>query len=410
VAGELTIAYLTGEYARASDTFIRDEVAALRDRGHEVHTFSVRRPEQSAPDEAVAAERDATDYVLEHGMARLVRAAGARTRARPRRMADAVRLAARVSAPGARGRLWPAAYLVEAAYLAERLEALGVDHLHEHIAEGAAAVAMMASTMTGVPFSMTVHGPGEFERAPRLALDVKAARAAFVAAISDYARAELFHWVRPEDRGKVEVVRCGVPERLLERPLRPTPARRRLVNVGRLEPAKGQLALVDAAAQLVAAGEEPFEIAIAGDGPLRGELERRIAAAGVGRQVTLLGPLAHGQVVELIADSRALVMSSVAEGLPVTIMEALGLGRPVVAPRIAGIPELVSHGENGWLVPAGDRDALADAIGEVLRAEPEELDRMGSAGHERVARDHDIRRSAATLAGLFARSGGGRPE
>jgi glycosyltransferase involved in cell wall biosynthesis len=408
VTRRLTIAYLTGQYARASDTFIRDEVAALRDLGHQVHTFSVRRPEQPAPDEAVAAERRGTDYVLEHGMPRLVRAAGAQVRRRPRRMAAATRLAARVTAPGARGRIWPAAYLVEAAYLAERLDALEVDHLHDHIAEGSAAVAMMASAISGVPFSITVHGPGEFERAPGLALDVKVGRAAFVAAITEYARGEVFRWVRPEDRRKVEVVRCGLAAGVVERPPSPAPARRRLVNVGRLEPAKAQVALVEAAARLVAAGEAPFEIAIAGDGPLRGELERRIAAAGVGGTVTLLGALPRGDVLDLIAGSRALVMSSVAEGLPVTIMEALALGRPVVAPRIAGIPELVTGGENGWLVPAGDSDALAGAIAEALRAEPVELDRMGRAGSERVRRDHDVRASAARLAELFARAADGR--
>src|SRR4051794_7583680 len=121
-----TIAYLTSAYARASDSFIRGEVAQLLALGYTVHTFSIRRP---GPDELVSEEirreHAATEFVLEAGALRLALAWLRTVLRSPRRALAAARLAARTGTPGLRGRLWPLAYLLEAAYLAERLRARG---------------------------------------------------------------------------------------------------------------------------------------------------------------------------------------------------------------------------------------------------------------------------------------------
>src|SRR3954470_5804258 len=179
----LTIAYMSNRYARASDTFVRREVLELRALGHTVHTFSIREPDAAElVSDAVRSEHAGTDYILSHGPGVLTAAAGRRARRDPRAFGRAMRLAERLGVPGARGRLWPYAYLLEAAYLAERLEVLGVQHVHNHIVEGSAAVAMLASELAGVPFSVTVHGPREFDHPRALALDLKIARAAFVIA------------------------------------------------------------------------------------------------------------------------------------------------------------------------------------------------------------------------------------
>jgi glycosyltransferase involved in cell wall biosynthesis len=95
------------------------------------------------------------------------------------------------------------------------------------------------------------------------------------------------------------------------------------------------------------------------------------------------------------------VLPSFAEGLPVVLMEAMALGRPVISTYIAGIPELVEPGVNGWLVPAGSVEALASAMREVLEAPVERLEAMGRRGAIRVARDHDAAREAGKLAELF---------
>ena len=109
----------------------------------------------------------------------------------------------------------------------------------------------------------------------------------------------------------------------------------------------------------------------------------------------------------LTLTARALVLPSFAEGLPVVIMEAMALRRPVITTFVAGIPELVIDGATGWLVPAGDIDALAQAIEACLAATPDALARMGEAAHQRVLERHDIDREAAKLAALFAGLGQG---
>jgi glycosyltransferase involved in cell wall biosynthesis len=395
------LAYLTNVYARASDSFVRAEVSELRALGHTVHTFSIRRPHESElVTDAIRAEHDTTDYVLAHGPAVLLGAAGGRALRHPGRSLRALRLARRIGTPGVRGRLWPYAYLVEAAYLAGRLERLGVQHLHDHISEGSAAVAMLASELSGVPFSVTLHGPGEFDHPGLLALDEKLARASFFAAISDFARAQVLRWVRPEGWERVHVVRCGVERRFLDRPRTPLPDEPRLVSIGRLDAQKGQQVLIDAVARLRGEGVD-VEVTLVGDGPLREPLERAAQRLGVADRVHFAGWLGADEVVDCIERSRALVMPSFAEGLPIVVMESLVLGRPVIATEVGALAELVEPGASGWLVPAGAVEPLADAIRAAVTATGAELERMGEAGAGRVRERHDAALTARRLEELF---------
>jgi glycosyltransferase involved in cell wall biosynthesis len=138
-----------------------------------------------------------------------------------------------------------------------------------------------------------------------------------------------------------------------------------------------------------------------GDGPLRPVLEGRVKQLGLTDQVVFAGWQSNAQVREHLRTARGLVMPSFAENLPVAMMEALATGRPVLGTYIAGVPELVETGVNGWLVPAGNVEATADAILRILRTPTDELTRMGRAGAERVRRLHDASREAARLKGLF---------
>src|ERR1700722_16319708 len=119
---------------------------------------------------------------------------------------------------------------------------------------------------------------------------------------------------------------------------------------------------------------------VGGDGPLRAALEDRVRVLGLGDRVRITGWLSGEAVRQELLDARLMVLPSFAEGLPVVLMEALALGRPVVSTYIAGIPELVENGVNGWLVPAGSVTALADALAKALRAPTETLARMGRVG------------------------------
>ena len=161
--------------------------------------------------------------------------------------------------------------------------------------------------------------------------------------------------------------------------------------------------LVEAAARLAAEGAK-FEIVLAGDGPLRAPIEDRIRRAGLEGRVRVAGWMSASQVRDEILRSRALVLPSFAEGLPVVIMEALALGRPVITTSVAGTPELVTAGQTGWLVPAGSVEALVDALREALSAPTARLAEMGRKGAALVALNHDAREEARKLTRLFGAS------
>jgi colanic acid/amylovoran biosynthesis glycosyltransferase len=398
----MILAYLTNRYARASDTFIRGEVEHLRALGHEVHTFSIRRPAaDEVVGEEVRREYDQTDYILAGGLAGLLLAVIRLGWRRPRRLLTAVQLAWQLGWPGMKGRIWPQAYLAEACYLATRLEALGIEHLHNHIGEGCASVALLASELSGVPFSLTIHGPGEFDQPTLLALGEKVRRSAFTAAISHYGRSQLYRWCHWEDWSKIKVVRCGVDEWFLSAARVPIPESPRLVSVGRLSEQKGPLLLVEAAGRLAADGID-FELNLVGDGPLRGPIEARIRELGLQNQVHLLGWRDTEGVRKELLRSRAMVLPSFAEGLPVVLMEALALGRPAISTYVAGIPELVVPGVSGWLVPAGSVEALAEAMRTALSTPLDDMEHLGQAGAEAVATRHNRRANVERLANLFA--------
>ena len=171
--------------------------------------------------------------------------------------------------------------------------------------------------------------------------------------------------------------------------------------MGRLSEQKGQILLIEAAALLHAQNLE-FELVIVGDGPLRGELEQLIDQHGMRDRVRITGFLDNQGVRREMEAARALVMPSFAEGLPVVIMEALALGRPVISTYVAGIPELVEPGRHGWLVPAGAVEPLATAMAAALTADTIDLEAMGRAGAARVAEQHNVNNEAKKLADLIA--------
>jgi colanic acid/amylovoran biosynthesis glycosyltransferase len=396
----LRVAYLINQYPRTSHSFIRREILALEAEGIEVLRYSLRPLDEALPHTLDRQELARTRIVLSEGILGHAVAVAALGLRRPAALAHALLAAVRLGWRSDRGVLRHLVYLAEACVLARWLRRAEVDHLHAHFGTNSATVALLARELDGPTYSFTVHGPEEFDRPELLRLDQKVRRAAFAVAISSFGRAQLCRWIRFPDWAKVHVVRCGVGDDLLRCAPSPVPAAPRLVCVARLSEQKGHMILLDAAGRLAAEGV-PFELALVGDGPLRGEIERRIAAGGLGGRVRVVGWLGAPEVREAILASRAVVLSSFAEGLPIVAMEALALGRPVVATSIAGIPELIQSGVSGWLVPAGSVEALADAMRDVLRASPAELERMGRAGAARVASQHDARVAARHLAQLF---------
>jgi colanic acid/amylovoran biosynthesis glycosyltransferase len=293
-----------------------------------------------------------------------------------------------------------AAYLAEAAVLARQLRAQRIDHLHAHFGTNPAMVARIAGRLSDIPYSFTVHGPDEFDAPVALGLRRKVADSAFCVAISSYGRSQLMRWSAFADWSKIEVVRCGVDDSFLyERDQSALPDVPHLSAVARLSGQKGIPLLIKAAAKLVAVGKN-FRLTLVGDGEMRAETEAMIHQLDLQDVVTITGWASSDQVIDHLVGSRAMVLPSFAEGLPVVIMEALALGRPVIVTAIAGTPELVDE-QCGWLIPAGSIEALVEAMAAVIEAPTDRLAAMGRIGRGRVLAQHDARNNGRQLNALF---------
>jgi len=396
------IGYVLNTYPSPSQSFIRREIKALERRGLTIARFAMRAHEGTLADPCDRAEAQRTDHVLGHGAGRLARALGKAALRAPSRFGAALSLALKAARQSRVGVVKHLIYLAEAAYVAERARALGLDRLHAHFGTNATTVAMLATALGAPPFSFTVHGPEEFDRPEALALPLKLEQADFAVAISSFGRSQLLRWAPLREWRRVHVVHCGVEPAKFGTPA-PLPTGRplRLVNIGRFHEQKGQLLLIRAMTELVRR-EVPVHLTLVGDGPLRGAIERMISHEGLGAHVALAGWLDEAGVREALASSHGLVLSSFAEGLPMVVMEAMAAGRPVIATNVAGVAELMRHGKTGWLVPAGDVEELVDAITDMAMTGADKLSTMGRSARARALTRHDIDIEAEKLATLFA--------
>ena len=397
----LRVAYLVNQYPKVSHSFIRREILAIERQGIAVERFAIRGWNDGVVDKDDITEQKRTHYALKGGLLPLI---GATVRAlvqKPRHLWAAVREAANQSRGSERSFPYHLIYVAEACVILEWLRAADVTHLHAHFGTNSAEVAMLIRLLGGPEYSFTVHGPDEFDKAYGLHLDKKIGHAKFVAAVNSYCRAQLFRRIPHTDWSKIKLVHCGLEKEFRASENDPHPTRHRLVCVGRLCEQKGQLILLEAFARL----RQTFagcHLVLAGDGEMRAEIENRIAALNLGNSVTITGWISSAEVRKEILAAEALVLPSFQESLPVVLMEAMALRRPVITTYMAGIPELITPGETGWLVPAASVSPLVEAMEACLTSSPETLRAMGDAGYRRVATRHDVDEEAGKLIRLFS--------
>ena len=403
------VAYLTGEYPKVSHTFILREAEALRQHGITVHTCSIREvgsENLTGPEERSA--KDTTFYVLTAAK-NPIRLLSAHLRSFARRPAayfEALMLAVRTSPPGPKAFLYQLFYFLEAGVLADHLRRNGVQHLHNHFANSSCSVAMLTSVLADIPFSFTMHGPAVFFEAEKWRLDEKIARAAFVSCISHFCRSQGMIYGAPQNWAKMHIVHCGVTPAnygIEESSVsNPNGAPVRLIFVGRLAAVKGVPIVLEAVRRLKN-NKQPVILTLVGDGAERQWIEGRIRDLGIEENVEITGYQSQGEVARHLAHSDIFVLPSFAEGVPVVLMEAMATGLPVVTTRIAGIPELVEDGKNGFVVPPGDAVSLADRITDLIGSKDLRT-RMGSEGRAKVERFFDIQKESDWLLTIMRNS------
>lgn len=394
------ITYFINQYPKVSHSFIRREILALERQGFEIQRIALRGWNDTLVDEEDLRERTKTRYVLQAGILPLLLALIRTLLTTPQRFFSALALAIRMGQRAERPLPYHLAYFAEACRMLPWLKEFGTSHVHAHFGTNSAEVVMLAHALGGPEYSFTVHGPTEFDRPQFLGIAEKVRHSAFVVAISSYGRSQLYRWIGHACWPKVKVVHCGLEPSFHAATPTPPAAGPRLVCVGRLCEAKGQLLLVEAAHRLVQKGIA-LELVLAGDGEIRDEIEALITRHDLSRQIRITGWISSDQVREEILAARGLVLPSFAEGLPVVIMESMALRRPVLTTYVAGIPELVRPGENGWLFPAGSIDELTAAMEDILSQPLDKLQQMGEAAYQRVVERHSIDTEATKLAQLF---------
>ncbi|MBN8501496.1 MAG: glycosyltransferase family 4 protein [Sphingomonadales bacterium] len=392
------IGYLVSEYPAPSHTFIRREIDVLRRKGLNIATFSIRRPAMNSrlgvEDQQALTE---TRYLFPVSLLSVLSAQLWAISTSPGNYLKSGIWATKHAAPGLKEFLWRWIYFFEAIVLARMLSEAKVTHLHSHFANSAARVGLIASKFLGIPWSVTLHGAADWAYPNGYLLPGKVASAEFVACVSHYTRSQAM-WRTPEsDWGKMFVARCGID--LESFAYRTDPPRQRaifrIVNIGRLVPEKAQVGLIEALSLLRSQGFDA-ELRIVGAGPLINELKKHIARCGVEDRCTLLGQMTESEVKEELREADVFVMTSLMEGLPVVLMEAMAIGVPVVAPGVAGIPELVEHEHTGLLFFPGDWEGLAHQLVRLID-DAALRQSFSEAGRIQVAKFHDIEMSLTDL-------------
>jgi colanic acid/amylovoran biosynthesis glycosyltransferase len=401
------IAYLLDQYPAISHTFILREVAGLRERGVDVHTFSIHRSDPAH----LLAQDDLSEYEGTHAL-RPISAVALGTRHASGLKADPVAYlrvlvaALRLGRWAPRRSLWQLFYFLEAVPLWLEMRRRGLRHVHAHFTSPAADVALLISSLgggrsNGWTWSFSAHGSDILETDQQL-LAEKVRQAAQVVCVSDFGRSQILTLVEEEHWSKVVVVHCGMdarasaPRASIER----GGAELKLLSVGRMVRLKGQGVLLEALARLRDLGV-PATLTIVGDGPLRGELEEIIERLDLADRVRLVGYVGQDDLGGYYDAADIFCLPSFREGVPVVLMEAMTKGLPVIASGIMGIPELVESEHDGLLVPPGRADLLAQAIAR-LSGDAEERRRLGEHGRLKVLAEFDVARSAKLLDEAFS--------
>lgn len=396
------IAYLVSRYPAVSHTFILREIRELRKSGIEILTFSINGPdhpiEKLTREEQEEARR--TYFVKRRAFYDLLPAHLGALFAGPRRYFDGLFFALSLGGADLRKMLYGIFYFSEAIMIGWRMKKESCSDLHVHFANPAATVAMIVSRVFPVAFSMTVHGPTEFEDTDNSYLRQKIKGAAFLCCISEYAKKQLMKVSEPSEWGKMKVLPLGIEtEKFCPAASPAEQAPFEILCVGRLVPDKGQKILIAAMDRLVRANENVV-LRVVGDGPDRTELEQEAAKRSLERNVFFEGNVNQDQILDYYRKAGAFALASFAEGVPVVLMEAMAMEIPCVSTVVAGIPELIENGKSGTLVPPGDEQALADAIMRFLK-DPGLRKRIGAEGRRRVVEKYSLEKNMREKAAYF---------
>jgi len=378
-----------GEFPKLSETFVIEQITGLLERGHDVRIFAFRRSGEALAQAAISrhALLERTSYLTPAGL---------------REKLAGVPAALGFAVTHPRSLRYPRALALRAAHGARG--SFDVIYCHfGHVADEARR--LRAAGLFSGPLVAVFHGfdvsvwPG-FKQGYTYAPLFREARR--LLPISEYWRDRLV--AMGAEPAKVEVLRMGVDCGALKFRTRSIAEAEplQLVSIGRLVEKKGTAYAIRAIARAQRTLDRPLHYHIVGDGPLRDELVALARSENIERCVTFHGPRRFDEIVALLEGMHVLLAPSVTaankdmEGIPMVLMEAMAQGLPVISTFHSGIPELVNHGETGYLVAERDSDALAAAIVSLART-PEDWPRLTRNARNEVERDFNAARLGEQL-------------
>jgi colanic acid/amylovoran biosynthesis glycosyltransferase len=389
------IAYLLHHFPRITDTFIKREIRSLQKSGIEICVISVWKPDGSDTTPEILSEwSDGTHFLLPISRLSIAKALFDSLARSPIQFLCTLSLAFSTSRPGFRGLAYQLFYFVEAVLAADVIRRKGIGHVHNHIGDQSGTVTMLAANLTKISYSITFHGWPVFFDAEGSRIREKVLRASFTRAISYFCQSQLMMFSGSNDPTRFKVVHCGLDlDKYRYRP--PTEQISSVFCAARLSPEKGLDFLIHALKLLLAQGHD-LQLRLAGDGPTREELARLADELKLSDRVHFLGFLNENEVIHELQNCDLFVLPSFVEGLPVSVMEAMAIGVPVIATNIAGTSELVEDGRSGLLVRPSDSRALADAIVRMITDYDFRL-RAAELGRKKVVDEFDLVKESAKL-------------
>jgi glycosyltransferase involved in cell wall biosynthesis len=397
------VGYVLRKFPVLSETFILNEILALERLGLTVHVFPLQPARDPRFHEGVARLKATIHHVPGVADWRTLIRHNRRLAGRHRKRY--LRQFVRVLRAGRPFLLWR---FLQAGYVADRARRLKLDHLHAHFANRATTVAYLASGILRTPFSFTAHAFDIYQGSDRRVLARKMRAAEFTVTVTEYNRSYLRSLLKGAPV-PIELVRNGIDLHRFAPSVIPPAGPFTIVAVARLVEKKGLPILIEAC-RLLRDRCHLFRCRIVGKGAQRPLLERLIRDWNLEDRVELLPPHTQEEIVGRYHEAHLLALPCIVgedgnrDGLPVSIVEALACGVPVVSTPVNGVPEVVEDGVNGLLVPEGDAAALADVL-ESLMLDPERLERLRAAARPSMARAFDEEHTARQLRGLFLHSG-----
>jgi colanic acid/amylovoran biosynthesis glycosyltransferase len=397
----LTLAYLTNRFPSPVEPYVPDEIAEFRRRGVKVQPCSVLPPTGARLN---FAERDAlylwppqACLILGATLLWIYQFWKLRT----------IWLKVLCGREPLSRKLKSLAHAWLGACLALRLKRRRIDHIHVHHGYFSSWVAMIAARLLDATFSMTLHGSDLLLH--DACLDLKLQESAFCMTISGFNRNYILRRFPQIPPSKILLQRIGVDcPSLIGNSTSANSSSFKLLAVGRLQPVKNHGLLIRACRKLKDRGT-PISCCIAGNGPDRDQLAQLIRKLDLDSDVHLLGHVPHNQLDRLYEQADLIVLTSLSEGIPLVLMEAMARAKPVLAPAITGIPELISDGQNGFLFPSGSLDALISRI-EMIRDTWPALGPLRQAARQRVLEKFNRKKNLSAFCDAFLTQLGHREE